>query len=187
MIRRGSSILERNQSEAKVAAERAPHEFDLSVDPLDYPVVDSYGIPLNDEREVQKVLRDLTKLQQSTKSFDLFTFPAYNDKLTTLVNVPCSTRMFRFRKNVKRSKWVARMLDAILPPNEVEQEELGEAAGFVEADDEVGFVRDDAARWLLTYLGKESPDEFVKGCETLARTSSNSNAYDCRVCSHYVG
>jgi hypothetical protein len=75
---------------------------------------------LNDEREVQKVLRDLTKLQQhSTKSFDLFTFPAYNDKPAALVNVPSSTQMFHFHKNVQRSKWITRMLDAILPYREV--------------------------------------------------------------------
>jgi hypothetical protein len=59
VIRHGSSNLEINQSEAKVSAERAPFGFDLPVDPHDYPVVDYYGIPLNDEREVQKVLRDL--------------------------------------------------------------------------------------------------------------------------------
>jgi hypothetical protein len=38
------------------------------------------------------------------------------------------------------------MLDAIFLHNEVEQEELGEADDFVEADNE--------ARWLFTYLEK---------------------------------
>jgi hypothetical protein len=42
------------------------------------------------------------------------------------------------------------MLDEMLLPNEVEQEELREAAGFVEADDEVGFIHDDATHWLPT-------------------------------------
>jgi hypothetical protein len=34
--------------------------------------------------------------------------------------------MFCFRKNAKRSKWVARILDTIFLPNEVEQEKLKE-------------------------------------------------------------
>jgi hypothetical protein len=59
------------------------------------------------------------------------------------------------------------MLDAILLPNKVEQEELGKTAGFIEGDDEVGFACDDAAHWLLAYLGKECPDKFVKACEML--------------------
>jgi hypothetical protein len=43
------------------------------------------------------------------------------------------------------------MLDnVIFPPNKIEQEELGEAAGSVEADDEVEFAGDDAAYCLLT-------------------------------------
>jgi hypothetical protein len=55
-----------------------------------------------------------------------------------------------------------------------EQEELREAAGFVEADEEVGFVRDDAAPWLLIYLAKEYPDEFVKACNTLGKPVKKS-------------
>jgi hypothetical protein len=42
------------------------------------------------------------------------------------------------------------MLDEMLPPNEVEQEELREAAGFVGADDKAGFAHDDAAHWHPT-------------------------------------
>jgi hypothetical protein len=72
------------------------------------------GISLNDKREVQKeTFRDLMKLQHNTKSFDIFTFPAYNGKpRTTLVNVPSSTQMFHFHKNGKHIK----TLDAIPPP-----------------------------------------------------------------------
>jgi hypothetical protein len=67
VIHCGGSILEINQIEAKVAAERAPCGFNLPVDPNDYPVANLYGISLNDEKEVQKVLRDLAKLQHNTK------------------------------------------------------------------------------------------------------------------------
>jgi hypothetical protein len=72
VIRHGSSNLERNQSEAKAAAERATRGFDLPVDPDDYPIANYYEISLNDERGVQKVLRDLPKLQNNTKPFNLF-------------------------------------------------------------------------------------------------------------------
>jgi hypothetical protein len=45
---------------------------------------------------------------------------------------------------------IPKELEQMLPPNEVEQEELGEAAGSVKADDDAEFACDDAARWLLT-------------------------------------
>jgi hypothetical protein len=59
--------------EAKVAAKQASSRLELPIEPNDYPVLNYYGIPLNDESVVQKVLRDFTTFQNN-KSFDLFTF-----------------------------------------------------------------------------------------------------------------
>ena len=34
-------------------------------------------------------------------------------------------------------------------------------------DDEVAYTNDDAARWLITYLGNHFPKEFVKSAQAL--------------------
>jgi hypothetical protein len=56
----------------------------------DYPVLNYDGIPLNDESMVQKLLRDFMTFQNNNKSFDLFTFPVYNNK-PTIAAAQCTT------------------------------------------------------------------------------------------------
>ena len=70
--------------------------MELPVEPNDYPVLNYYGIPLNDESVVQKVLRDFTTFQNNNKSFDLFTFPVYNNK-PTIAAAQCTTYLLNKR------------------------------------------------------------------------------------------
>jgi hypothetical protein len=60
------------------------------------------------------------------------------------------------------------VLDVIAPPVDDGGEELGlEGVDNNEEDDEVAASRDDAARWIMTYLGMKFPTEFVKAASEI--------------------
>jgi hypothetical protein len=65
--------------------------LELPIEPNDYPVLNYDGIPLNDKDMLQKLLRDFMTFQNTSKSFDLFTFPVYNYEPTIADAQQCTT------------------------------------------------------------------------------------------------
>jgi hypothetical protein len=139
--------------------------FDESIDPKDYPTLDSKGICLKTDKDIRPVLRDIMKLSKKVKSVDLLKVLNYNDTTTSLVEVPCSAKQSGFKKQARRSRWVYRILQCV---RKYKEEELVADDGRAEEDDdEFAFTDDDAARWLITYLGDSYPKEFVKSAQAL--------------------
>jgi hypothetical protein len=59
------------------------------------------------------------------------------------------------------------VLDAIAPPVDDGGKELGLEGPDNEEDDEVAATRDDAARWMMTYLGMKFPTIFAKAASAI--------------------
>ena len=150
------------EHEEAVKAAVNPRLIEEEINEEKYPVLKLYGIPVRDDQVIQNVLRDITKLSKEVKSINLLTFSTYNDTPTTLVRVPKSKRYDRFVRNARQTKWITQILDAVVPPAPAEKDaadgdDCDDTTVEVDCHDEVGQNRDDAARWLLTYLGKKYP------------------------------
>jgi hypothetical protein len=113
------------------------------------------------------VLRDILKLSKKVKSVDLLKVLHYNDSTTSLVEVPCSAKQSGLKKHARRSRWVHRILQCVQRYSKLELLDGIEREGGDDDDDEFAFTDDDAARWLITYLGECFPSEFVKSAQAL--------------------
>jgi hypothetical protein len=89
----------------------------------------------------------------------------YNNSTTSLVEVPCS-RWLGFKKQALWSRWVHQILECVrrykkelVVDDEIEEDN--------DNDDEFAYTDDDAARWLISYLGDFFPSEFVKSAQAL--------------------
>jgi hypothetical protein len=89
----------------------------------------------------------------------------YNDTTTSLVEVPCSAKQSGFKKQARRSQWVQQILQCVRKYKE--EELVADNEKQEDDDDEFAYTDDDAARWLITYLGKCYPKEFVKLAQAL--------------------
>jgi hypothetical protein len=140
------------------------NSFFETINPKDYPTLSALNICLKTDRDIKAVIRDLIKLSKKVKSVDLLKVLNYNDSTTSLVEVPCSARQSGFKKQARRSRWVHRILQCVRKYKEglVADDETRE-----DEDDEFAYTDDDAARWLITYLGDYYPSEFVKSAQAL--------------------
>ena len=147
-----------------VSAAVVVNRFLETIDPKDYPSLDCKQICLQTDKDITPVLRDIIKLSKKVKSVDLLRVLNYNDTTTSLVEVPCSAKQSGFKKQARRSRWVHRILQCV---RRYKEEELLVAEDERDDDDEIAFTDDDAARWLITYLGECYPAEFVKSAQAL--------------------
>jgi hypothetical protein len=140
--------------------------FEEVVDVKTFPTLVSKGICLTSDIDVTPVLRDLVKLSKTVKSVDLLKVLHFNGATTSLVEIPCSTKMSGFKKQARRSQWVLRILQCV---RRFKKEDLlvNDDDATDPDDEETAFTDDDAARWLLTYLGECFPSEFVKSAQAL--------------------
>jgi hypothetical protein len=140
--------------------------FTEHINPKDYPTLHSKHICLQTDTEITAVLRDILKLSKKVKSVDLLKVLHYNDSTTSLVEVPCSAKQSGFKKQVRRSRWVHLILQCVQRYSKLELLDDIEREGG-DDDDEFAFTDDNAARWLITYLGECFPSEFVKSAQAL--------------------
>jgi hypothetical protein len=139
--------------------------FEEVVDPSQFPTLVSKNISISSDKDIKAVIRDIVKLSKQVKSVDLLKCLNYNDTTTSLVEVPCSARQSGFKKQARRSNWVLRILECV---RRYKEEELLVNDGDDKEDhDEIAYKDDDAARWLITYLGEWFPSEFVKSAQAL--------------------
>jgi hypothetical protein len=161
---------EKEQEEA-VSAAVPIQNFNEQVNPKDYPVLSSYNIELTSDKDITPLLRDIVKLSKKVTSVDLLKVLHYNDTTTSLVEVPCSSKQSGFKRQARKTKWVHRILQSV---RRYDKEDLlvGDENNNGNDDDdndnnEIAYTDDDAARWLITYLGDYFPKEFVKSAQAL--------------------
>ncbi len=143
------------------------NHLEETVDPKDYPTLNSKNmICLQTDKDITPVLRDIMKLAKKVRSVDLLKVLNYNDTTTSLVEVPCSAKKSGFKKQARRSWWVHQILQCV---QKYKEEELvtDDERQQEEDDNKFAYTDDDAARWLITYLGKCYPCEFVKSAHAL--------------------
>jgi hypothetical protein len=110
------------------------------------------GIDCCDADTIQALLRELTKLKDNT-------FEQWNKKETCLVWVPTSWRWHLFC--AKEKTWIPAVLNVIAPPVD-DGLELGSEGTYKEWGDEGEATRDEAARWMMTYIGMKFQTKFAK-------------------------
>lgn len=163
------SVVSPETSKKKAAFEHAVRGVQqYSVNPNNYKVLQKYNIDPRDGFAVESILRDLVKLRQDVKDHDVFSFVAFNDVQSHLVQIPSSRNRLQFQKNVTRQgyNWVNHVLDAVVPAsNIVAEAEENEETSIL--DNETGTERKDAALWLISHLGYCYADEFVKAASQL--------------------
>jgi myosin heavy subunit len=155
------------EDEKKQQAVRAAvqiHSFEENINPKDYPTLHSKHICLKTDKDITAILRDIMKLSKEVKSIDLLKVMNYDDRPTSLVEVPCSAKQSGFKKQARRSRWVHRTLQCV---RKYKEELVDDDKIVDDTDEEYAYSDDDAARWLITYLGECFPCEFVKSAQAL--------------------
>ena len=157
---------EKTQEAVSVAVEI--NVFDETTDPQEYPTLFAKNIGLTSDEDITPVLREIVKLSKRIKSVDLLKVLHLNDSRTSLVEVPRSAKQSGFKKQARRTRWVHRALECVRRYNrdELVDEGTNDNDNGMD-DDEVAYTNDDAARWLITYLGDYFPKEFVKSAQAL--------------------
>jgi hypothetical protein len=103
-----------SKEQQAVSAAVAMNRFEETVDPKDYPTLDSKNICLlQTDKDITPVLRDIMKLSKKVRSVNLLKVLNYNDTTTNLVEVPCSGKQYGFKKEARRSQWVHRILQCV--------------------------------------------------------------------------
>jgi hypothetical protein len=126
-----------------------------------YPTLTSLGGDLSTDFHVKSLLRDIARLDKDALSIEILSFEADNDKPTTLVHIPRTGRYDLFCRGQKKTRWVDKVLDGMIPVASVVDETALDPGG----DDEVGTTQEDRARWRIAHLGQVYPDEFVKSAQ----------------------
>jgi hypothetical protein len=153
--------------EAARDAAVATREILEDINPDDYPVLKQLNIGLTNDRQLQPLLRDIYKLQKKVKSVDLFQFSAYNDKQQNYVVVPTSGCLKQFKANASKTKWVDKMLDAVVNPMLQEYHDNNEEEDSEDEEIQAGTGKENVAQWVTIYLGLRYPDAFVQAAESL--------------------
>ena len=107
------------------------------------------------------------KLSKRVESVDLLKVLHYNDSTTSLVEVPCSAKQSGFKKQVRRTRWVHRILECVRRYHRDESVDDNNDNDNGMDNEEVAYTNDDAARWLITDLGDYFPKEFIKSAQAL--------------------
>jgi len=156
---------QKEKKQEAVSAAVQVNVFETPVEPNDYPILVSKNISLTSDEEITPVLREIVKLSKVVKSdsVDILKVLHRNDSTTSLVEVPCSAKQSGFKKQLRRTKWVHRILEGV---RRYKKKDLLVGDNNDE-DDEIAYTDDDAARWLITYLGECYPGEFVKSAQAL--------------------
>jgi hypothetical protein len=76
-----------------------------------------------------------------------------------------------FTRNAVLTEWINKMVISIIGNNGNEKEN----EQVVDEGDDVGSIKADAARWLMTYLGEKHPDEFLKSSDALGMPMHTQN------------
>jgi hypothetical protein len=155
---------EKKQEAVSAASQAQP--FDTTLKPQEYPTLVSKNISLTSNQDIVPVLREIVKLSKQVKSVDILKILNLNDSATSLVEVPSSAKNSGFKKQALRTKWVLSILESV---RRCKTKDLlvGDGDEEDEEDNEIAHTNDNAARWLLTYLGEFFPAEFVKSAQAL--------------------
>jgi hypothetical protein len=153
---------QKEKKQEAVSAAVQVNMFQATVDPNDYPTLVLKNIAITSDEEITPVLREIVKLAKVVKSdsVDILKVLHLNDSTTSLVEVPCSAKQSGFKKQLRRTMWVHRILEGV-------RRYKSKEVLVNNDDDEIAYTDDDAARWLITYLGECFPGEFVKSAQAL--------------------
>lgn len=136
--------------------------FHATINPKQFPTLASKHVCLESDSDIRPILREIVKLSKIVKSVDLLKVSHFNGRTTSLVEVPCSAKLSGFKKAVRKSQWVLRILQCV---RRYKKEDL--LVNDEEDEEEVAYTNNDAARWLLTHLGEWYPSEFVQSAQAL--------------------
>jgi hypothetical protein len=96
-----------------VSATVAMNRLKETVDPKDYPSLNSKNICLQTDKDITPVLQDIMKLSKEVRSVALLKVLNYDDTTTSPVEAPCSAKQSGFMKQARRSGWVHRILQYV--------------------------------------------------------------------------
>jgi hypothetical protein len=112
------------------------------------------------------VLREIVELSKTAeKSADLLKVLHNNDLTNSLVEVPCSAKQSGFKKQARMMKWMHCVLKALRRFKNPLVNNNNGVNDNDDAEDKIAHADDNAARWLITHLGKFDPVEFVKSAQ----------------------
>jgi len=103
-----------------------------------FPVLKQFHIPLKGSI-ISSLQCNIVRLSSSSLIKNLLCFKYHNNSICTLVQVPKSTTYSHFKRNAKRVKWIDDVLLAAARSG----------------------CQDEAAEWILRYLGEFHHDAFI--------------------------
>jgi hypothetical protein len=109
---------------------------DIVAEKEKFPMINQFGIPFSSS-VLQSLVRDIVSIQDKT-NVDLLTFNSFNGKRCCLVQPIQSSSYNLFKQNVRRTKWLDKLLSAI-------------CAG-----------QEEAAGWIFHLLGKKYEEKFAE-------------------------
>jgi len=129
---------------ARETTNAAPNETKTMefADPIHYPTLAKYGFPTDSQEEINALMRDLWKLQESEdNNVKPFSFIHSNNRLGMLLPIPRASSQLLFKCALKKNNFISHMLDFIVKGSEC--------------------TKNDVAEWLLSYLADEFEEEFM--------------------------
>jgi len=109
-----------------------------------FPVLKQFHIPLKGSI-ISSLQCNIVRLSSSSLIKNLLCFKYHNNSICTLVQVPKSTTYSHFKRNAKRVKWIDDVLLAAARSG----------------------CQDEAAEWILRYLGEFHHDAFITAASSL--------------------
>jgi hypothetical protein len=129
----------------------------------DFPYLSKLGISLSTDYDISCILREIDKLASMVESVDLRKIQYGNDKLGSSISFPRSSTKSSFFKGLRRTKWLPKLLDSLIPePCTDMEDEISAVDNLLqlETGDEKATTRADAIRWSCVALGRLDEDEF---------------------------
>jgi hypothetical protein len=130
-----------------------------------YPTLHHLNVDLSSVLQIHGLLRDILNLAKDIDDFSLLEFPYMNSKPCTVIAIPkCSQRDYF---NATAKAWIFRLLDGLIDTRRQSRVKETEAIKDSERS------RKDAVFWVLAFLGKAYPDEYLASMTDLGWVRSS--------------
>jgi len=130
------------------------------VDMTEFPLLSKLQIKFSTDFYLRALQREFDRLGDVIESVDLANVVAANDKERVRITVPKSANWRSFSASVRRTKWLSKAVDSVLPTSD-DHEEYGEVDEQKEPD------RSDVVEWFIRVLGEEDPNAFLRAVQYL--------------------
>jgi len=134
-----------------------------SIEMQQFPVLSRLGIRLSTDFYLRALQREFDNLGEIIESVDLANVVARNDKVRTRITVPKTGSWKSFCLMMKRTKWLFKAVDSVLPTANGD-EELDK---LEQVDDDKVLNCSDVIEWFICILGEEDPDAFLRAVKKL--------------------